>query len=348
MTVHPSSARADVVILHVGGTIGMVRDPTGSYVPRSGALATALAGLDELADPRLPRVRVVELDPLKDSSDVRPADWQRYADEVADAFAGGADGVVVLHGTDTMAYTASALSFLLDGLPGPVVLTGSQLPLSELRSDARPNLVAALTLAATPGWAEVAVLFGDALMRGCRVTKVSTRGFDAFRSPDLPALAEVGVDVAWREDLLYRPAGRPLEVHRLRDVAVVALRLFPGITASTLRTLLGDPVEGLVLEAYGAGNGPDDPALLAVVREAHERGVVIAAVSQCLHGGVRMDAYATGHALATAGVVPCGTMTAEAALAKLRWLLSVHDDPALVRGALARDARGELLAGPAS
>ena len=344
--MHPSSQRADVAILHVGGTIGMVRAPTGAYVPRAGALALALAGMDDLADPRLPRVRTVELDPLKDSSDVRPADWQRYAHEVADAFASGADGVVLLHGTDTMAYTASALSFLLDGLPGPVVLTGSQLPLSELRSDARPNLIAALTLAATPGWAEVAVLFGDALMRGCRVTKVSTRGFDAFRSPDLPPLADVGVDVEWRDDLLRRPADRPLEVHPLRDVEVVALRLFPGITAGTLRNLLRDPVEGLVLEAYGTGNGPDDAELLTVVREAHERGVVIAAVSQCLHGGVRMDAYATGHALAAAGVVPCGAMTAEAALAKLSWLLSLHDDPARVRAELVRDARGELHGGP--
>lgn len=341
---HREAAGSHVTVLHVGGTIGMVRDAGGSYAPRAGALAEALETIDELADPRLPRMRLVELDPLKDSSDVRASDWQRYADEVAAAFENGSDGVVVLHGTDTMAYTASALSFLLDGLPGPVVLTGSQLPLTELRSDARPNLVAALTLAATPGWAEVAVLFGDVLLRGCRVTKVSTRGFDAFASPDLPALADVGVDVAWRSSLLQRPSDGPLRVHRLRDVDVIALRLFPGVKARTVRSMLTDPVRGLLLEAYGAGNGPDDPELLAVLREAHERGVVIAAVSQCLHGGVRMDAYATGHALAEAGVVPCGAMTAEAALAKLAWLLSRHDAPDRVRRELRIDARGELTA----
>lgn len=337
-----ATERADVTVLHVGGTIGMVRDEGGRYAPRAGSLAPALDRIDELADPRLPRTHLVELEPLKDSSDVRPSDWQRYADEVAAAFERGSDGVVVLHGTDTMAYSASALSFLLDGLPGPVVLTGSQLPLTELRSDARPNLVAALTLAATPGWAEVAVLFGHALMRGCRVTKVSTRGFDAFLSPDLPPLADVGVDVAWRPSLLRRPTTDRLTVHRLRDVDVISLRLFPGISARTLRSVLRDPVGGLLLEAYGAGNGPDDPELLDVLREAHARGVVIAAVSQCLRGGVRMDSYASGHALAEVGVVPCGAMTPEAALAKLSWLLCQYDEPARVRSELVLDARGEL------
>jgi L-asparaginase len=331
-----------VILLHVGGTIGMVRGDDGVFRPRPGALATALERIPELDDPRLPRLELRELEPLQDSSDVRPADWQRYADEVARAFADGADGVVLLHGTDTMAYTASALAFLLSELPGPVILTGSQLPLSEIRSDARDNLLAALTLAATPGWAEVAILFGDALLRGCRASKVSTRGFDAFASPDLPPLADVGVDIAWRTELLRRPSPGPVHVDRLREVEVVALRLFPGIGASTLRTVLRAPVAGLVLEAYGAGNAPSDPDLLAALREAHDRGVVVAVVTQCLRGGVRMGDYATGHALARAGVVPCGTMTPEAALAKLIWLLSREDDPARVRTALARDARGEL------
>lgn len=337
-----TATRPHVTILHVGGTIGMVRGPSGAYEPRAGALAAALEQLPDLADPRLPATDLIEIEPLKDSSDVRPADWRRYAEEVAAAFARGSDGVVLLHGTDTMAYSASALAFALEDLPGPVVLTGAQLPLGELRSDARDNLVAAVALAGTPGWAEVAILFGDALLRGCRATKVSTRGFDAFASPDLPALADVGVDVAWRDELLRRPSGRPLRVHELRDAEVVSLRLFPGIGAATVRNVLREPVVGLLLETYGAGNGPDDPDLLAVLRDAHDRGVVLAAVSQCLRGGVRMGTYATGHALAQAGVVPCGAMTAEAALAKLIWLHSIHDDPERIRADLSRDARGEL------
>jgi len=340
-------ARRHVGLLHTGGTLGMVPDATGAYAPRAGALAAALARLPELDDPRLPSVRLEEFDELLDSSDVRPGDWQRIADRVAAAFRGGgtppADGVVVLHGTDTMAYSASALAFLLQGLPGPVVLTGSQLPLVEVRSDGRDNLITSLLLAATPGWAEVAVYLGGGLLRGCRSTKVSTSGFDAFASPNLPPLAEVGVDVTWRHDLLRRPAGTGLRVGRLADVGVVALRLFPGITADTLRNVLRDPVRGLVLETYGSGNAPSrDADLLHVLREAIERGVVVVNVTQCLRGGVQMGAYAAGRALAEAGVVSGGDLTAEAALAKLLVLLSHGDDPRTVAAAMARDLAGEL------
>jgi len=345
--------RRRVVVLHTGGTLGMVRDASGAYAPRAGALASALARLPELDDPRLPNVRLEEFDELLDSSDLRPSDWQRIAERVAAAFRGApvgarggappADGVVVLHGTDTMAYTASALAFLLQGLPGPVVLTGSQLPLVEVRSDGRDNLVTSLMLAATPGWAEVAVYLGGGLLRGCRSTKVSTSGFDAFASPNLPPLAEVGVDVAWRHDLLRPPAADPLRVGQLSDVGVVAVRLFPGITADTLRNVLRDPVRGLVLETYGSGNAPSrDAELLGVLHDAVERGVVVVNVTQCLRGGVQMGAYATGRALAEAGVVSGGDLTAEAALAKLLVLLSRGDDPRVVAAAMTRDLAGEL------
>lgn len=348
-----ASARRHVVVLHTGGTLGMEREATGAFAPRAGALQRALAHLPELDDPRLPTIRLEEFDELLDSSDVRPREWQRMADRVAAAFAGTgpdgpgpiarpADGVVVLHGTDTMAYSASALAFLLDGLPGPVVLTGSQLPLVEVRSDARDNLVTSLLLAATPGWAEVAIYLGGGLLRGCRATKVSTHGFDAFASPNLPPLADVGVDVAWRDGLVRPPARGPLRVGRLADVGVVALRLFPGITADTLRNVLRDPVRGLVLETYGSGNAPSrDPELLAVLRDAVERGVVVVNVSQCLRGAVRMGAYAAGRALAEVGVVSGGDMTAEAALTKLLVLLSRGADAAAVADAMARDLAGE-------
>lgn len=354
------SRRRRVKLLHTGGTLGMVRDEHGAYAPRPGALAQALAGLTELHDPRLPLVDLEELDPLLDSSDMRPADWQAIADRVASAFGaagddpshGGApsrvgapsvDGVVVLHGTDTMAYSASALSFLLEGLPGPVVLTGSQLPLVEVRSDGRENLITSLMLAAEPGWNEVGVVLGGALLRGNRTTKVSTDGFDAFASPNLPPLAEVGVELSWRGELLLPPSQGPLRVHRLREVDVIALRLFPGITGETLRNVLRDPVRGLVLETYGSGNAPSrDPALRAALREAVERGVVVVAVSQCLRGGVRMGAYATGRWLSEVGVVSGGDMTAEAALTKLLVLLSSDRPAAEVAAAMATDLRGEV------
>ena len=337
-----AAPRRRVALLHTGSTVGMVRGDDGAYAPRRGALAQALARLPETRDPRLPAVRLEERDTLLDSSDVRPADWQRFADRVAAAFADGAHGVVVLHGTDTMAYTASALAFLLEGLPGPVVLTGSQVPLVEVRSDARDNLITSLLLAATPGWAEVAVYLGGGLLRGCRTTKVSTDGFDAFASPNLPPLADVGVDVGWRRELVRPPAEGPLRVHRLANVGVVALRLVPGITAETLRNVLRDPVRGLVLETYGSGNAPTrDPDLLDVLREAVDRGVVVVNVTQCLRGGVRMGTYAAGRALADAGVVSGGDLTAEAALAKLLVVLAQGLTPADAAVAMARDLAGE-------
>jgi L-asparaginase len=247
----------------------------------------------------------------------------------------------VLHGTDTMAYTASALSFMLDGLRSPVVLTGSQIPLAEARSDARENLVTSLLLATTPFLAEVVVYLGGAVLRGNRCTKVSAGGFDAFASPNLPPLADVGVEVDWRRELLRAPAPGPLRSVRLRDVSVVALRLFPGITGAVLRQVLRDPVRGLVLETYGSGNAPTDPDLLAALAEAAERGVVIVNVTQCLRGEVRMGTYAAGRMLEDAGVVSGGDMTAEAALTKLYVLVSQGLDAPETARAMLADRAGE-------
>ena len=341
-----------MVVLHTGGTLGMVARADGAFEPRPGALGRALARLPDLRDARLPAVRLEEFEPLLDSSDMRPGDWQRIAERTAAAFAGDqhhppADGVVIVHGTDTMAYSASALAFLLADLPGPVVMTGSQLPLVALRSDGRENLITSLLLAATPGWAEVGVYVGGALLRGCRTTKVSTHGFDAFASPNCPPLAEVGVDIAWNKSLIRPASAAGLSVRRLADHAVIALRLFPGIGAETLRNVLRDPVRGVVLETYGSGNAPSrDAALLGVLREASERGVVMVSVSQCLRGGVRMGDYVTGRALLAVGVVGVGDMTAEAALAKLLVLLASGRGAASVAQAMTEDLVGELSPAP--
>jgi L-asparaginase len=332
--------RARVLLLHTGGTLGMRRGPDGSYAPAAGALAALLERLPELDDPALPEIELVEQDPLLDSSDMRPHDWQRIADTIV-ARAGDVDGVVVLHGTDTMAYTASALSFMLEGLSRPVVLTGSQIPLAEVRSDARENLVTSLLLALTPFLAEVVVYLGGAVLRGNRCTKVSAGGFDAFASPNLPPLASVGVDVQWRHDLLREAAPGPLRSARLRDVSVVALRLFPGIGGSVLRQVLREGVRALVLETYGSGNAPADRDVLGALAEATARGVVIVNVTQCLRGEVRMGAYAAGRMLEEAGVVSGGDMTAEAALTKLYVLASQDLSPAQIARAMEADRAGE-------
>ena len=322
----------------------MRRGPDGSYAPAAGALAASLERLPELASEPLPEVELVEFDPLLDSSDMRPEDWQRVADALAELLPGHA-GAVVLHGTDTMAYTASALSFLLEGLDRPIVLTGSQIPLAEARNDARENLITALLLAHEALLSEVTVYMNGRLLRGNRCTKVSAFGFDAFDSPNLPPLAEVGVEVAWRERLLRPADERELRALRLRSVPVVALRLFPGITGSTLTQVLREPVRGLVLETYGSGNAPSrDTELLDALGEASARGVVIVNVTQCLRGAVNMDAYAAGRSLQAAGVVSGGDMTVEAALTKLTVLLSQESSYADVAALMAADLAGERTA----
>ncbi len=319
----------------------MRRGPRG-FEPSQGHLARLLAGMPELNDPSMPAIKLVEFEPLLDSADNRPSDWLRMANNVA-AHYDDVDGVVLLHGTDTMAYTSSALAFMLEGLGKPVVMTGSQVPLQEVRSDARENLIASLQLAARRDLHEVCVYFSGRLMRGCRATKVSASGFDAFDSPNEAPLGQVGVDIAIRPGAARPPQAGPLHVAQLQDATVAALRLFPGIDAGFVRTVLQDPLRGLVLETFGAGNAPSrDRALLDALAEASSRGVVIVNTTQCLRGRVDMGGYATGSALSEAGVVGGADMTPEAALTKLIYLLGMGHDAATARLLMQQDLRGEL------
>lgn len=336
------SRRKHVLVVNTGGTIGMKRGPQG-WEPAPGYLGERLASLQELDHPEFPRVELVEREPLLDSANMRPADWARIADDIA-ARHDDVDGFVVLHGTDTMAYTASALSFMLDGLAKPVVLTGSQIPLVEPRNDARENLITSLLLATHPTLAEVTIYLSGSLLRGNRATKVSASGFDAFSSPNAPPLGRIGVNMEIDERALRPASGGSLQVAPLHDLEVVTLRLFPGIGPKTLHNILAPPVRGVVLETYGAGNAPEDPDLLAALAAANERGAVIVNCTQCLRGSVAMESYATGSGLAAAGVVGGGDMTVEAALTKLVVLLSRHADPEQVRREMQRDLRGELTA----
>lgn len=319
----------------------MHRGPRG-FEPRQGYLAELLSRMPELADPSMPEITLVEWGPLLDSADNRPADWQRMAHEIG-AHYDDIDGVVLLHGTDTMAYTSSALSFLLEGLGKPVIITGSQVPLAEVRSDARENLVASLQLAARTDLYEVCVHFSGHVLRGCRATKVSASGFDAFESPNEAPLGQVGVDISLRAEALRPPQPGPLIVPHIEDVTVASLRLFPGIDARFVRHVLQEPLQGLVLETFGTGNAPSrDPELLAALEEAAARGVVIVNITQCLRGRVDMGGYATGAALQDAGVVGGADMTPEAALSKLIYLLGRGHAPEIVRALMQRDLRGEL------
>ncbi|HWK28596.1 MAG TPA: asparaginase [Solirubrobacter sp.] len=330
-----------IYVAYVGGTIGM-RPGADGYEPAPGHLTGQVRGRPELNEPEVPELTIAEYEPLLDSANMRPVDWLRIARDIAerrDAF----DGFVVLHGTDTMAYTASALAFLLRGLGRPVVVTGSQIPLGVLRSDGRRNLLTSVLVAARDDVREVCLVFGSRILRGCRAIKASASGFEAFESPNVAALGSAGVTIEVDGARLRTAAPAPIALPAALDAPVGLLRLYPGMPAALLEAALAAPVRGLVLEAYGAGTVPAaDPEVLRVLAEGAARGVVILVVSQCVDGRVDLGAYASSGPLVRAGAVGGLDMTTEAAYAKLVVLLSEGHRADALRELLARDLAGEL------
>ena len=330
-------------IAYTGGTIGMQRTEFG-YAPAPGHLEAQMLLLPELRHPSMPDFDIHEFEPLLDSSNMTPADWVRIGEDICSHY-DEYDGFIVLHGTDTMAYTASALPFFLEQLGKPVILTGSQIPLCEIRNDARDHLITAMLIAAEHPMGEVCLYFNHKLLRGCRAVKVNADGLDAFDSPNYPPLGIVGVDIQIFSDRVMpaQPIAKTVLTSPKQPAYVGALRLFPGISSEFLRNVLQPPLQGLVLEAYGVGNGPDrDQGFLEALAEANSRGLVIVDCTQCLRGTVRLGEYATGASLARAGVISGFDMTAEAALGKLFALLSQGLTPLEVKQAMARNLRGEL------
>ncbi|HZB65970.1 MAG TPA: asparaginase [Ornithinibacter sp.] len=330
-------------VLYTGGTFGMGADASGSLVPLD---------LRDIRD-HLPFLRRLPLaltvatfvHPI-DSSSMRPSDWIDIADAIVDQAPGHA-GVVVLHGTDTMAYTASALSFLLEGIDIPIVLTGAQRSVTELRSDGRENLVTALAIAAghlrgdvlVP---EVTVFFADLLLRGNRSVKVHADSYHGFASPNLPPLATAGVSIEFASNVIRAPSAGPIRRNGGMSSDVTGMRLHPGIDGYDLEAALARPgLRGFVLEAYGAGNGPTAQWFLNHVQSAAERGVAVVVTTQCRAGSVVGGRYASGSALLAAGAVPGGDMTFEAALTKLMVLTDRHG-VGDVRRLMQQDLAGEL------
>ena len=333
--------RKRVYIAYTGGTIGMKRT-RDVYRPEPGYLQSQMAEMPELRHESMPSYTIHEYAPLLDSSNMTPREWVKIARDIHANY-DRYDGFVVLHGTDTMAYTASALPFLLSGLRKPVLITGSQIPLCEIRNDARENLITSLMIAAGYAIPEVCLYFGGKLLRGCRSTKVSADGFAAFDSPNHLPLGTVGIDIEINWDLVRKGRSGKIGVHDLTRSVVSALRLFPGISPELVRNVLRPPLQGLVLEAYGVGNGPDqDRDFIDTLTDATKRGVVIVDCTQCLEGTVDLAEYAAGSALARAGVISGYDMTAEAALAKLYYLFSRGFAPARVKKEMQRDWRGEM------
>lgn len=332
-----------LLVLYTGGTIGMGPDPGGALVP----LDLREIGVHLPFVHRLPlALTVATFAAPIDSSAMVSADWLDIADAIVEHAPGHA-GVVVLHGTDTMAYTASALSFLLEGIDIPIVLTGAQRPVTELRSDGRENLVTALAIAAghlrgAPLVPEVTICFADVLLRGNRAVKVHADSYHGFTSPNLPPLATAGVSIDFDRSLIRAPGAGPLRRHGGISDAVVAVRLHPGLDEQTLGALLARPgLRGVVLEAYGAGNGPTGGWFLDPLRAAVDRGVTVTVTTQCGAGSVVGGLYATGSALLATGAIPVGDMTFEAALSKLMVLTDRHG-PDDVRRLMGEDLAGEL------
>ena len=289
-------------------------------------------------------------DPIIDSSDVEPALWVslvRLIEERYDDY----DGFVILHGTDTMAYSASTLSFMIEGLTKPVIFTGSQLPIGTPRTDGKENLISSVEIAAAkdeeghPLVPEVCICFDNVLIRGNRSRKFNSDNFRAFRSEDYPPLAEAGISIRYNTGLIRRPKSwneRPL-FHKKLDTRVSILKIHPGITPSVVRDiLLGKDTRAVILETYGAGNAPSKEWFLSTVREASESGKIILNVTQCLAGKVNMDIYATGKNLKAAGVINGYDSTTESALGKLFYLLGVFDTNDEVKAGLEMDLRGEI------
>jgi L-asparaginase len=344
---------SQVCILYTGGTIGMKKTPDG-YTPERGYLEEQMAVLSQLKNPILPSYEIEEFDPLLDSSNATPGDWVKIARRIAEKQA-DYSSFVILHGTDTMAYTASALAFLLEGLDRPVIVTGSQIPLGEVRSDGVDNLITTLLIAANYAIPEVCLYFGGKLLRGCRTTKVNASGMDAFTSPNYPTLGTAGIRIVIRwEVVLSAPQsngeisiaslpGKSVSMEEKAFPTVGVLRLFPGLTAQMVRNFLQPPLDGLVLQTYGVGSGPDrDAELIAAIKEATERGLVVVACTQCLQGGVSMESYSTSTALVRAGVVSGHDMTTEAALTKLFYLFGLGYTHDKVRKEIQHNLRGEL------
>ncbi len=335
-----------ILIIYTGGTIGMVQDSeTGSLVP---------IDFRHISD-HVPELRKfgyqlesVSFNPVQDSSNIDPAVWTKLAAIIEEGYE-HFDGFVILHGTDTMAYSASALSFMLENLRKPVIFTGSQLPIGLLRTDGRDNLITAIEMAAAsinevPAVPEVCIYFDNSLTRGNRTTKVSAEHFDAFSSPNYPALAEVGLHLKYFNNLIrYIPDDQKLVVHKSIDNNVAILKLFPGLNRNLVKAIIAtEGLRGLIIETFGSGNAPTYEWFLDDLRLFNENGGIILNVTQCHGGSVEMGLYETSRQMLAAGVVSGKDITSEASVTKLMHLLGRYTSKEQIVESLKISLAGEI------
>lgn len=331
--------KSSICILSTGGTISMQKTDKG-YAPAPGYLQTALETIPECHNPDMPHYVIHEFENPIDSANMTLAYWDKIAKHIQQYYS-QFDGFVILHGTDTMSYTASALSFMFENLNKPVILTGSQLPLFETRNDARENLINALWIAGNYVIPEVCIYFNNKLFRGNRTQKIDAVSFDAFASPNYPTLGKVATEIRIRRELLLHVSSGAFHIQTFKPLRLNLLRLFPGLELNLIQQSL-QPLQALVLQTYGVGNAPCAPEFLKIMRDAVERGVIIINCSQCSYAKIKVSNYVVGSALSNVGVVSGGDMTPEAALAKLFFLFSKNLPLYEIKKCMQENLRGEL------
>tara|TARA_R110002096_G_scaffold117211_8_gene253981 strand:- start:12526 stop:13554 length:1029 start_codon:yes stop_codon:yes gene_type:complete len=318
----------NILLIYTGGTIGMVENPeTGTLSPID--FNHLLDEIPELNKFKL-NLEVISLDNPKDSSDIDLQFWMQLLSIVESNYS-KFDGFVILHGSDTMAYSASALSFLLENVNKPIIFTGSQLPIGKIRTDGKENLITAIEIAASmengsPIVPEVALYFEYALYRGNRTTKVSSENFEAFQSPNYPLLAEAGVNIKYNRFAIRKPDNRPLIARKHIADQVASIKIFPGMRKEVFQAIANiEGLRGLIIETFGSGNAPIKKWLDDELKKLNDREVILLNITQCTTGSVNQDKYATGSHLAKSGVLSGRDMTFEAAITKMMYLLSCEE-----------------------
>ncbi|WP_343153583.1 asparaginase [Buchnera aphidicola (Mindarus keteleerifoliae)] len=332
--------RKKIYIAYTGGTIGMKKSRSG-YIPVAGYLKKKIMKIPDFQKKEIPFFKINEYQPLIDSSNMTPNEWNIIANDIHKNYK-KYDGFIILHGTDTMAYTASALSFMLQNLEKPIIITGSQIPLSEIRSDGKQNLLNALIIAANYPINEVTLFFNHKLFRGNRSTKSNANGFNAFTSPNFPCLLKTGISIYHDYKIIKNKYKKNIKYYSITPQPIGIITIYPGISEKIIHNFIVQPLKALILCSYGVGNAPQNKKFLNELNYASKKNIILVNLTQCTSGTVNMSGYATGNALSNVGVISGYDLTVEAALTKLHFLFSSYKSVDKIKKIMKKNLCGEL------